>query len=303
MNARTQRTALLLTGAVVLGSAGYALGSQAGDGSADARDGGGARGMQKHDEHRDLSALASRLGIGESALRRALEDLRGNPSKPGGGDLGGDFAKALAGALGVSKDRVTSALDTVRAQEQQRHDATRDAFAAALAKELGIDAAKVKAALDKAKPEPPGSGSPPRDPLARLAGELGVGKDRLRAALGAVRVTRPPRPEFQSLQSDLAKALGVTTRRLEDAMSNIRQAAGKQFQARRDAFAQKLADKLSLPVQKVKDALAADPGPFGDGVHPRGPRGPNGPDGPHGPDGRGMPFPPPGPGAPGDPAP
>jgi hypothetical protein len=291
MNPRRQQMAIVLTGAVVLGSGAYALGSQAGDGNADARKTGTARAVRWHDDRGPgLSGLADRLGVDASKLQSALDDLRRNP--PAGADPRADFAGVLADALGLSQSKVTAALDTLRAQHEQREKEADAAIAAALAKELGLEAAKVRAALDKARPEPGHLRPPRRDPLATLADELGVSKARLRAAFDDVRVRRAPRPDFGSSHADLAKALGVTTQQLENALTKVRAAEAKRWQARRDAFAQALADKLSLPVQKVKDALPI--GPFGD--RRAGPHVPGAPPPPGGP---GTPPPPGGPGAPG----
>jgi len=157
----------------------------------------------------------------------------------------------------------------------------RDAFATAVAKELGVDAGKVKAAFDKARPHGPRRAGPRRDPVATIADALGVSEARLRAALRAAGTTvGRPHPGFGRLEADLADALGVSTARLRDALAQVRAAALNQERARRAAFARALAAKLSLPVQKVQDALLA--GPFGDrhdgpGWHRRGPGGPDRP--------------------------
>lgn len=52
----------------------------------------------------------------------------------------------------------------------------------------------------------------------------------------------------------LAKELGVTEAKLRSALQTL-------HQKKRDEFAQKLADALGIPVQKVKDALPDKPGP------------------------------------------
>lgn len=88
-----------------------------------------------------------------------------------GGHRGPHFdTAALAKAIGVSESKLTAALDQVREQlkpsekdrptgttpptppSQADRDARRDAFAKALAKELGVDADKVSKALEAQRP-------------------------------------------------------------------------------------------------------------------------------------------------------
>ncbi len=77
------------------------------------------------------------------------------------------------------------------------------------------------------------------------------------------------------------------------ALRKVQAAHEKEHQARRDEFAQKLADKLGISVDKVKSALpAGGPGHGGPGGH-HGPGGPGGPP-PGGPGGAGFGGPPPG---------
>ena len=95
------------------------------------------------------ATLADRLGVSESALKEALDELR--PT----GDLKADLAPFLADALGKSQAEVQTALEGLRGDHDERHKAMRDEFAAALAKELGLAEDKVAAALDKVKPQPP----------------------------------------------------------------------------------------------------------------------------------------------------
>ena len=148
----------MLAGGVALASAGFAIGSQSGDGSAvAARDGGSAhaddvrlapfgapppggeirmafRAGPGHGPDGGLTSLAEDLGVTEEQLRDALHALR--PS----GDPGDELAAALAEDLGVEEDAVAQALEDF-------HESRRDAFAQKLADELGIDVEKVKEAL------------------------------------------------------------------------------------------------------------------------------------------------------------
>jgi predicted ArsR family transcriptional regulator len=95
--------------------------------------------------------------------------------------------------------------------------------AAALAKALGVDEAKVRDALQSVRPPgPPGRPGGPRE--------------------------RDHGPDL----SALATKLGVTTAQLQAAFDKL----GAE---KRDEFATKLAEKLGIDPQKVKDALPAEP--------------------------------------------
>ena len=100
---------------------------------------------------------------------------------------GEQFAEELASKLGVSQDKVTSALKEIREENQptskpdpsQRPDlAARDAaLAKALAAKRNIEEAKVKAALDEIRSE-------------RQAAEAAALKERLDAAVAAGTLTQ-----------------------------------------------------------------------------------------------------------------
>ena len=95
--------------------------------------------------------------------------------------------------------------------------------------------------------------------LSALAKELGVEKADLRAALRKVRPERPktdPRTEFAA---DLAKALGVDEDDVQSALDELHKSVESEMAARRGKFAAELAERLDLPVDKVKDVLAAGP--------------------------------------------
>jgi ClpA/ClpB-like protein len=290
MRDRRRTTIVALAGGVALASGGLAIGSQLGNGAADARSKTNSSApAQARDAHfgrrggpGDFSSLADRLGVSEAKLRAALDDLR-----PSGDPMDG-LAAALAKSLNLDEAKVQAELDKLRAAHEKREDAEHAKFEAALAKELGIDAAKVHAAFDKLKPEPGRDRGGPRgdrrDLLADLAKELGVSQDKLRAALDAVRPGGPGGPGGRRgpdgppppgapppppggpgghhhggpggpggpIADDLAKALGVDA-------ADVRKALDAYEQARRDEFAQKLADKLGIDVDKVKDALPHHP--------------------------------------------
>jgi hypothetical protein len=151
-----QKTAAVLTGAVVLASGAYALGSQT-DGNAAAA---GDRAGYAHfrggpDRPRPgiafgLDNLADRLGVEEDALRDALEDVRG--SVPGPPEIRGDFAQDLADELNTTKAKVEAALERIRDKHEAEMTERRDALAEALAKKLNLDVDKVKDALEAPKP-------------------------------------------------------------------------------------------------------------------------------------------------------
>ncbi|HEV3000266.1 MAG TPA: hypothetical protein VGW75_05945 [Solirubrobacteraceae bacterium] len=161
MRDRRRTIIAALAGGVAVASAAFAVGSQAGDGSATADDRRGDRGAVERafvaapPPGRDViferrrggpgvrfaphGDLARRLGVSERRLHEALHAIR--PS----GDPRDALAESLAKSLDVDAGRVRDALE---AFHRQQHDA----FAERLAKELGIDPGKVKDAL----PPPPG---------------------------------------------------------------------------------------------------------------------------------------------------
>ena len=282
--------AAVVAGSVVLASAAYGVGTQVDDGSATAAS---KSNSSSSDERRggpgmrDLSGLATTLGVSEAKLKAALEDLRGDrPAK-----RKGDLAAALAKDLDVSEAKVQDVLDSARPKRPRVvRRAGHRRFAAALAKELGIDASKVRSALADSRRD---RGGPPA--LDGLAEKLGVSEAKLRSALEATRpnvvrhrVKRIPK----RLVTALAKGLDKDASEVRSALRKVHAAHEKEHAAKRDEFAQKLADKLGISVDKVKAALPKG----GPGHH--GPGGPGGP-GHHGPGGFGGPAPGPPPGGPG----
>jgi biotin operon repressor len=285
MTNRMKTTTAALGGAVALASAAFAIGSQAGDGSATAASAASAgsssteatvrmREVHLRDGARGpgLGNLAEDLGVSEDKLRDALEAVRAAQAPKG--DRREDHAAALAKALGKSAEDVEKAMQAVREQRE-------NAFADALAKSLGIDAAKVRAALDDARPdedERPRRGER-RERFGDLAEKLGVSQARLRRALrdalpdglrGGPGHRGGPRGEAGE---DLAKALGVSADALEKAFEQVRDQHESEHAARRAAFVTALAKELGISEDKVREALPE--GPFGGpgrGGHGRGPR-------------------------------
>jgi energy-converting hydrogenase A subunit M len=147
MTTRKKTTAIALTGAVALASGAYALGSQAGDGTATAGDSDSPAAPEVHMKWRGsplgLDDLADRLGVEESELRDALEEAR--PQAP---RIRDDFAEQLADELGIDKERVEAALDRMRDRAEQEFDQRFDELAQRLADRLNLDVDEVNEALD-----------------------------------------------------------------------------------------------------------------------------------------------------------
>jgi AraC-like DNA-binding protein len=260
-----QTTALALAGAVALASGAYALGTQVDDGNAAAANngngkaapafaggpgfghgprgfGGGPRGFGHGPGGPVFDGLADKLGVSEAKLRAALEDIAKTHRT--------DFAQKLADALKIDRAKVDAAFDKLRPKRPDRPRAPR-AFAAALAKELGVTTAKVQAALAKHRDNPT---SP--DELAK---ELGVTEQQLHDAFHAVMgKIRPRGPGVRPGLDNLAEELGVTKAQLDAAFDKLR----AQHEDLRDQFAQELATKLGISVEKVQDAID-DFRPFG----------------------------------------
>ena len=95
--------AVVLAGAVALSSAAYGIGTQAGDGTASARDGTAQNGGPRFGD------LAEQLGVDPAELRDALADFHEQEH----GERRDAFVTALAEALGKPVDEVRAALDEV----------------------------------------------------------------------------------------------------------------------------------------------------------------------------------------------
>jgi Clp amino terminal domain, pathogenicity island component len=276
MTPRSKKTAAALSGALVLASGAYALGTQTGDGTALAGDkttssagrpAGAPPGPGRPGGPRDLSGIAAQLGVTEAKLRAALEDL--SPDRGAKKDDHQDaLAKALATELGLDQAKVTAALEKFHGNRKvvrrDRHGDRLNRFDDALAAKLGIDAAKVRSAFDALKPGPNRRAEKPA--LADLAKQLGVTEDKLRSALQDLRPgPRPgrPGPGFKRpggpQAAALAKELGVTEAKLRAAMEKIRPDLEKQHEAERDAFITRLAAKLGVSEAKLKDVIGSKP--------------------------------------------
>ncbi len=115
---QTKKASAAFAGAVVLASGAYAVGSQSGDGSATANQGGATaaagpngygpppngqmRQRFRQERGQMLSALAKKLGVSQADLRKAMRDVRTQQRR--------DFSKLLARKLGIAESKVTDAL-------------------------------------------------------------------------------------------------------------------------------------------------------------------------------------------------
>jgi hypothetical protein len=276
MTPRTKKTAAALSGALVLASGAYALGTQTGDGTALAggkitSSAGTKAGAPpgRPGGPRDLSGIAGQLGVTEAKLRAALEDLR--PDRGAAEDEHqAALAKALATELGLDAAKVTAALEKFHGDRKvvrrERHGDRLQRFDDALAAKLGVDAAKVRSAFDALKPGPDRRVGKPA--LADLAKQIGVSEDKLRAAIadlrpgpgrGFGRRGGPGRLGGPAPVAGLAKELGVTQAKLRAALQKIRGDLAKQHEAERDAFVTKLAAKLGVTEAKVKEVIGSRP--------------------------------------------
>jgi predicted trehalose synthase len=297
---RAKTTAMVLTGCVAVASAAYAVGSQTGGGTSGAAtrsgDRAGARGQTlaqrlgvseaklraAFDDIRDdatppkdprariVEALADALDLPQQKVSDALDDLR-KQHEAEQADRRAALAKSLADELGIDASKVTAALEKLRPDHR--------------------GARRFRGGPPPGGPvfggPPPGGpgfdGPPPGGPrfegrvrgrmrlapprrdafLAALAKELGVEKADLRAALEKVRPKPPKTDPRAGFVADLAKALGVDEADVKSALDGLRKQAEADMKARRDKLAAELAERLDLPLEKVKDALAAGPpGPW-----------------------------------------
>lgn len=278
MTPRTKKTAAALSGALVLASGAYALGTQTGDGTAlagatpSSSTGRPAGAPPRPGGPRDLSGAAAKLGVTEAKLRAALQGLR-----PDRGARKDELATALAKELGLDEAKVTAALEKLHGDHKvlrrERRGDRLQRFDAALAAKLGLDATKVRAAFDALKPAP-GAGRGGKPALGDLAAKLGVSEDKLRSAIADLRPGPGLRPGGPGTfgrrlrggagagplgNAALAKELGVTTVRLRAALTKIHDGLEQQRQAERDAFITKLAAKLGVSEAKVKDVIGSKP--------------------------------------------
>jgi hypothetical protein len=195
MRRQRRTTIIVVGGALAIASVGYGLGTQADDGTAIAdnaaetstdQDGRGPdRFCGPGFERRvppGFATLAHRLGVGQSALARALRDFHEQNES----DEHDQFASDLADALGISKTKVEAALEKLHQRRKRR--------------------------FERREP-PPGMPRPPDEgmrfgfgqPLRGLASELGVTRGELGKALRELGKDAAGR--FEQHQKELAQFL------------------------------------------------------------------------------------------------
>jgi hypothetical protein len=192
---RTPRrtTVILLAGAVVLASGAYAIGSQAGGGSADARD--SRADGPPFPPGEPFDDLADALGVDADELRDALADFGSRHMS----ERRDDFAAALAGALGKSTADVEKALDSL---PNGPHDgcAGPGPFGAGLselARALDVTPAELRRALRQVGEDARTEHADKRDDLAKfLADRFNLSVDKVEKALDDSLPT-PPKLEFR----------------------------------------------------------------------------------------------------------
>jgi len=226
----------------------------------------GARGFRGGRDFRaGFDQLAQKLGVSTTALQNALKAIRDEKTPE---QRKTEAIQAFAAALGKPVDQVTSAVDSVLPDRGPGTAGDhRGDFAAALAKALGVDQAKVQAGLDKARQDL-GKARPDRNGGRRfdrgafestvvndIASATGVDAAKVRSALQGLRPKGGDHRDRHDggaarddIRQKLATALGVTTAQLDAAFQKVATQA-------RDQFAIELAQKLNIDVQKVKDAV------------------------------------------------
>ena len=126
----------------------------------------------------------------------------------------------------------------------------------------------MRAAFDKLRADRPGDRG---ERLSALAKQLGVSEARLRDALRSLRPAADRRhgPGARDRAADvraLADALGVDAAKVRAALDEVAATLRKEAEARRAAFAEQLAQKLGIPVERVRAVLPDGPG-GGHGPH------------------------------------
>jgi F0F1-type ATP synthase membrane subunit c/vacuolar-type H+-ATPase subunit K len=177
-------TAAVLAGAVALASAAYGIGTQAGDGTAEA-----ARDGRAQDEPRLMlrfDGLADELGVDADALEDAMRDFHEQEK----GEVRDAFASALAEALGKPVDEVRAALDEVRPGDGMRPGCAPHVSLRRLAAELDVTRGELRKALREARPDVDAPFEDHRkDLVAYLAERLGIPEEKVEEAL-----PEPPSP-------------------------------------------------------------------------------------------------------------
>ena len=182
-------TAAVLAGAVALASAAYGIGTQAGNGTAEA-----ARDGRAQDEPRLMlrfDGLADELGVDADALEDAMRDFHEQEE----GEVRDAFASALAEALGKPVDEVRAALDEVGPGEGRRPGCAPHVSLRRLAAELDVTRGELRQALGEARSGVDSSFEQRHEDLVTfLADRLGVSREKVEEALPEPpRLDGPPR--------------------------------------------------------------------------------------------------------------
>jgi hypothetical protein len=177
-------TAAILAGAVALASAAYGIGTQTGDGTAEAARDGNARGEAAFFLRFD--GLAEELGVDADELREAMMDFHEQER----GEVRDAFASALAEALGKPVDEVKAALDEIGPVEGARPGCAPHVSLRRLAAELGVTRGELRNALRETRAGVDSSFEDRHDDLVTfLADRLGVSREKVEEAL-----REPPGP-------------------------------------------------------------------------------------------------------------
>jgi hypothetical protein len=190
MRNKKAATAAVLAGAVALASAAYGIGTQSGDGTAEAaRD---AQGRVEPKLFMRFDGLADELGVDADELEEAMRDFHEQEM----GQVRDSFASALAEALDKPVDEVRAALDEIGPGESKRPGCAPHVSLRRLAAELDVTRGELREALREARAGVDAPFDDHRDDLAAfLADRLGISKEKVEEALPA-----PPelgeRPRF-----------------------------------------------------------------------------------------------------------
>jgi hypothetical protein len=179
-------TAVVFAGAVALASAAYGIGTQTGDGNAEAaRDGAARNGELRFDVVDRFDGLADELGVDADELRAAMEDYFEQEF----GERRDAFATALAEALDKPVDEVRAALDEVRPGDRGRPGCGPFVSLRRLAAELDVTRAELRKALREVRDDVDSSWEDHRRDLAAfLADRFGLSQEEVEEAL-----PEPPR--------------------------------------------------------------------------------------------------------------
>jgi hypothetical protein len=177
-------TAAALAGAVALASAAYGIGTQTGDGTAEAARDGNARAEPTFFMRFD--GLAEELGVDADELEEAMMDFHEQER----GEIRDAFATALAEALGKPVDEVKAALEEVGPGEGMRPGCAPHVSLRRLAAELEVTRGELRKALRETRA---GVDAPfedrHEDLVAFLADRFGLSREKVEEAL-----PEPPDP-------------------------------------------------------------------------------------------------------------